>query len=74
MSRTEIRVTGFGGQGVVLSAYIIGRASAILFGQLGASVVASDVNADGVHETVATIANAGGTAEASVVDVTMSSY
>ena len=28
-SRTEIRITGYGGQGVVLSAYIIGRASAI---------------------------------------------
>lgn len=27
--RTEIRVTGFGGQGVVLTAYIIGRACAI---------------------------------------------
>jgi 2-oxoglutarate ferredoxin oxidoreductase subunit gamma len=33
MSRTEIRVTGFGGQGVVLSAYIIGRASAIQAGK-----------------------------------------
>ena len=29
MTRTEIRVTGFGGQGVVLTAYIIGRACAI---------------------------------------------
>ncbi len=29
MSRTEIRITGFGGQGVVLSGYIIGRASAV---------------------------------------------
>lgn len=29
MSRTEIRITGFGGQGVVLSGYIIGRACAI---------------------------------------------
>ena len=29
MARTEIRITGFGGQGVVLSGYIIGRASAI---------------------------------------------
>jgi 2-oxoglutarate ferredoxin oxidoreductase subunit gamma len=28
-SRTEIRITGFGGQGVVLSGYIIGRACAI---------------------------------------------
>jgi 2-oxoglutarate ferredoxin oxidoreductase subunit gamma len=29
MNRTEIRITGFGGQGVVLSAYIVGRACAI---------------------------------------------
>ena len=29
MARTEIRITGFGGQGVVLSAHIIGRAIAI---------------------------------------------
>ncbi len=29
MSRTEIRITGMGGQGVVLSGYIIGRACAI---------------------------------------------
>ena len=29
MSRTEIRITGYGGQGVVLSGYIIGRACCI---------------------------------------------
>jgi len=29
MKRTEIRITGFGGQGVVLTGYIIGRATAI---------------------------------------------
>ncbi len=29
MSRTEIRITGFGGQGVILSGYIIGRANAV---------------------------------------------
>ena len=29
MSRTEIRITGFGGQGVVLCGYVIGRACAI---------------------------------------------
>ncbi len=33
MSRTEIRITGFGGQGVVLSGYIIGRACAINAGR-----------------------------------------
>ena len=33
MSRTEIRITGYGGQGVVLSGYIIGRACAINAGQ-----------------------------------------
>ena len=32
-SRTEIRITGFGGQGVVLAAHIIGRACAINAGQ-----------------------------------------
>ncbi len=29
MRRTEIRITGFGGQGVVLSGYILGRAHAV---------------------------------------------
>jgi 2-oxoglutarate ferredoxin oxidoreductase subunit gamma len=29
MSRTEIRLTGFGGQGIILSGYIVGRAAAI---------------------------------------------
>jgi 2-oxoglutarate ferredoxin oxidoreductase subunit gamma len=33
MSRTEIRITGFGGQGVVLAGYIIGRACAIEAGR-----------------------------------------
>jgi len=33
MTRTEIRITGFGGQGVVLCGYIIGRACAIEAGQ-----------------------------------------
>ena len=33
MSRTEIRITGFGGQGVVLSGFIIGRACAINAGK-----------------------------------------
>ncbi len=33
MSRREIRITGFGGQGVVLSAYIIGRAYAVQAGK-----------------------------------------
>lgn len=33
MARTEIRITGFGGQGVVLSGYIIGRACAIHAGK-----------------------------------------
>jgi 2-oxoglutarate ferredoxin oxidoreductase subunit gamma len=29
VARTEVRITGYGGQGVVLSAYIVGRACAI---------------------------------------------
>ncbi len=33
MARTEIRITGFGGQGVVLAGYIIGRAHAIHAGK-----------------------------------------
>jgi 2-oxoglutarate ferredoxin oxidoreductase subunit gamma len=33
MARTEIRVTGYGGQGVVLSAYIVGRACSINAGK-----------------------------------------
>ncbi len=33
MNRTEIRITGFGGQGVVLSAYILGRACAVNAGR-----------------------------------------
>ena len=33
MTRTEIRITGFGGQGVVLSGHIIGRACAVNAGQ-----------------------------------------
>jgi len=33
VSRTEIRVTGFGGQGVILAAHIIGRACAVEAGR-----------------------------------------
>jgi 2-oxoglutarate ferredoxin oxidoreductase subunit gamma len=33
MARTEIRIAGFGGQGVVLSGYVIGRACALLAGK-----------------------------------------
>ncbi|MFC1492258.1 2-oxoacid:acceptor oxidoreductase family protein [Nitrospinota bacterium] len=33
MSRTEIRITGFGGQGVVLSGHIFGRAWAVVAGK-----------------------------------------
>ncbi|RKY84361.1 pyruvate ferredoxin oxidoreductase [candidate division KSB1 bacterium] len=29
MAKTELRITGFGGQGVILSAYIIGKAASI---------------------------------------------
>ena len=32
MAKTEIRVTGFGGQGVILSGYIIGKAASIYDG------------------------------------------
>ncbi len=30
MPRTEIRITGFGGQGVILAAYVIGKAVAVM--------------------------------------------
>jgi len=33
MDRTELRITGFGGQGVVLSGYIIGRAYSVISGK-----------------------------------------
>jgi 2-oxoglutarate ferredoxin oxidoreductase subunit gamma len=33
MARTEIRITGFGGQGVVLSGYIIGKAYSVVEGK-----------------------------------------
>jgi len=33
VSRTEIRITGFGGQGVILAGHIIGRASAVEAGR-----------------------------------------
>jgi len=38
MSRMEIRITGYGGQGVVLSGYIIGKAKAINAGQLATMI------------------------------------
>ncbi|MHC4506749.1 MAG: 2-oxoacid:acceptor oxidoreductase family protein, partial [Planctomycetota bacterium] len=38
MARTELRITGFGGQGVVLSGYIIGRACAIHAGKHGTMI------------------------------------
>ena len=34
MSRTEIRITGLGGQGVVLSGYIIGQTIEVNGGQM----------------------------------------
>lgn len=40
MARTEIRITGFGGQGVVLAGYIVGRAAAI-HGGLEATMIQS---------------------------------
>lgn len=40
MARTEIRITGFGGQGVVLAGYVLGRAAAI-HGGLEATMIQS---------------------------------
>jgi 2-oxoglutarate ferredoxin oxidoreductase subunit gamma len=33
MARTEIRITGFGGQGVILAGYVIGKATAVVEGR-----------------------------------------
>lgn len=33
MARTEIRITGFGGQGVILAGYVIGKAKAVVEGR-----------------------------------------
>jgi 2-oxoglutarate ferredoxin oxidoreductase subunit gamma len=30
MERTELRVSGFGGQGVILAAYVLGKACAVV--------------------------------------------
>jgi NAD(P)-dependent dehydrogenase (short-subunit alcohol dehydrogenase family) len=57
-------VTGAGGG--------IGRAAALAFAASGASVLVSDVNADGGAETVALIAAAGGTAKFQRCDVSQS--
>ncbi|QIG80546.1 SDR family NAD(P)-dependent oxidoreductase [Stakelama tenebrarum] len=59
----------FDGKSVIVTgaASGIGRASAQLFAAEGASVIAAD-RAEGVHHTVAAIADAGGTAEAMVID------
>jgi meso-butanediol dehydrogenase/(S,S)-butanediol dehydrogenase/diacetyl reductase len=48
----------------------IGRATAVLFAEEGASVFAIDVNEGGVSETAAMIRQAGGRAEARACDVT----
>jgi 3-oxoacyl-[acyl-carrier protein] reductase len=47
----------------------IGRASALMLGQAGASVTCVDIDANGAEETVAQITAAGGRARAVVVDV-----
>ena len=48
----------------------IGRASAELFGELGAQVVATDFNEAGLKETVSAINEVGGTASGKVADIT----
>jgi NAD(P)-dependent dehydrogenase (short-subunit alcohol dehydrogenase family) len=47
----------------------IGRATAVLLAQLGASIVCVDVNADGLDGTLALVAEHGGRAEAEIADV-----
>lgn len=48
----------------------LGRAGALIFAQEGAKIVAADVNADAVQETVTSVVNAGGEAVAVQTDVT----
>ncbi|MBW2501139.1 MAG: SDR family oxidoreductase [Deltaproteobacteria bacterium] len=61
-SGKSVIVTGAGGG--------IGRASAMLFARLGASVVASDVNPVGLQETIDEIQSEGGAVASKVSDVT----
>ena len=51
----------------------IGRATSILFSQEGASVVAVDIDSDGLDALVAEITSSGGQAKAMVADVSRSS-
>lgn len=57
-----IAVTGAGGS--------IGRASAILFASLGGSVLATDINEEGLRETTDAIEKSGGQVASLVCDVT----
>lgn len=61
-SGKTIAITGAGGS--------IGRASAILFASLGGSVLVTDINEEGLQETVAEIEGAGGQVASLVADVT----
>ncbi len=61
-SGKTIAVTGAGGS--------IGRASAILFASCGGSVVVTDINEDGLQETMDEIERNGGKAASLVADVT----
>lgn len=47
----------------------IGQATATLFAAEGAKVFAADVNRDGLHETISSIQQAGGSADGGVCDV-----
>jgi 2-oxoglutarate ferredoxin oxidoreductase subunit gamma len=59
MDRTEIRITGFGGQGVVLAGYILGRAAAIHAGHEATMIQSFGPEARGSACT-ATLVIAGG--------------
>ncbi len=61
-SGKKVIVTGAGGA--------IGRASAALFAQLNAQVIAVDINAESVQNTVDSIASSGGSAVSLVADLT----
>ena len=61
-SGKTIAITGAGGS--------IGRASAVLFASLGGSVLVTDINEEGLQETVVEIEGAGGRVASLVADVT----
>jgi NAD(P)-dependent dehydrogenase (short-subunit alcohol dehydrogenase family) len=68
---TELRDNAYSGKIILVtgSGSGMGRSHAMLFARRGGTVIVHDVNADGVHETVAAIDKDGGMACAMVADI-----